>query len=61
MSKLKEWMLIAMVALTGAVSLGSDSDCNFTLRGDEDGIRFDVDDHDSDTEQFFEDLGDLFD
>jgi hypothetical protein len=57
MSKLKEWTLIAMVALTGAVSLGSD--CDFTLTGDEDGLQFDFDEDDDD--DFFEDLEDLFD
>ncbi|HPD30123.1 MAG TPA: hypothetical protein PLL20_09025 [Phycisphaerae bacterium] len=59
MSKLKEWLLIGMVALVGAASLGSD--CNFTLRGDEDGIRFDVDDDDDDLEDLFDDIKDLFD
>ena len=59
MSKLKEWLLIGMVALAGAASLGSD--CDFTLRGDEDGIRFDVDDDDDDLEDLFDDIKDLFD
>jgi len=55
---LKEWLLIGMVALAGAASLGSD--CDFTLRGDEDGIRFDVDD-DDDLDDLFDDIEDLFD
>jgi len=57
MSKLREWLLIGIVALTGAVTLGSD--CDFTIRGDEDGIHFD--DNDDDVDEFFEDLEDLFD
>ena len=57
MAKLKRWMLIALVTLTGAVSLGSD--CDFAITGDEEGLQFDFDEDDED--EFFEDLEDLFD
>jgi hypothetical protein len=56
MSKLKEWTVIGMIALTGAVSLGAD--CDFNIRGDEDGLQLDVDE---DNDDFFDDLEDLFD
>ncbi|HOW69705.1 MAG TPA: hypothetical protein PKY77_03815 [Phycisphaerae bacterium] len=58
MSKLKEWMLIAAVALAGLVSMGAD--CDFTLRGSEDGLRFNVG-NDDDDNNLLEDLEDLFD
>lgn len=58
MSRLKKWTLIAMISLTAVVSMGAD--CNFTLRGDEDGLRFDVG-NDDDKDNFFDDLEDLFD
>lgn len=56
MSKWKEWLVIAMLTLTGAVSLGSD--CNLDITGDEDGFQVDFDD---DGDDFFDDLEDLFD
>ena len=56
MSKWKEWMMIGMVTLTGAVSLGSD--CDLSIVGDEDGLQIDFDDDD---DNFFDNLADLFD
>ncbi|MBP7933565.1 MAG: hypothetical protein KA354_02850 [Phycisphaerae bacterium] len=58
MSKLKQWMLIAAVILGGVVSMGAD--CDFTLRGSEDGLRLDVG-NDDDDNNLLEDLEDLFD
>lgn len=55
MAKWKEWAMIGLVTLTGAVSLGSD--CDVRVTGD-DGFRIDVDNDDDD---FWDDLEDLFD
>ncbi len=50
------WLLIGLVALLGAMSLGSD--CDVRIRDFGDGVFVDVDRDDDD---FFDDLEDLFD
>ncbi|HOB73441.1 MAG TPA: hypothetical protein PKG54_02845 [Phycisphaerae bacterium] len=57
--RLREWWLIGLIALFGALSLGSD--CDIRVRGFGDGFFVDIDDDDDFFDDFFDDLEDLFD